>query len=254
MKSDWSHIATLSGDALTAEFTRLITEASKTLPMVGKLRHRSKLVATEKDGAPLAKAREAALKIGAATSCVDNAAAHERVFALFHLGLTKKDKTPLLAESVYDSLTYAQARTLSEAAAIMRENIDAHNVVQKYLGGTVCKFADGWADHVLKIAKKAANIVDAPAPVVTPEASTPAPTDTPAPETAPPSNVTLLPAPSPCKSAPDATARIMDTLRAACAELNAKQLETVRASLARACNSPDAFAKALAPVELADAA
>ena len=49
-----------------------------------------------------------------------------------------------------------------------------------------------------------------------------------------------------CKDAPEATARIMDAIRAACEGLSAKQIETVRANLARAVNAPDTFASIFA--------
>jgi hypothetical protein len=268
----WKAISVLDGAAVAAQLSHIITEAGKILPIIGKLRHRSKLVATEKDGAPLAKARAAADKMGAATSCVDNAAPHERVFCILCLGETRKDGAPMLDELVYDRLTYRQAVTLDKALALGLKNPKAREAIHKYL--TVTKYGNGWADTVLERAQAAANVAPEAPPASTPAPESEAPTEseesTPAPESeaptkgeestpapappAVPENVVEMPTPPAPKNGPEATARIMDAIRAACGGLTAKQLEIVRANIARAVNSPDTFASIVSPAEVAKAA
>ncbi|WP_050028939.1 hypothetical protein [Verrucomicrobium sp. BvORR034] len=263
----WKEISAMDGAAVAAELSRIIAESAKILPIIGKLRHRSKLVATEKDGAPLAKAREAATKMGAATSCVDNAAPHERVFCILCIGETRKDGSPMLEESRYDDLTYRQAVTLDKALSIGAKNPKAREAIHKYL--TVTKYGNGWVDTVLERAQDAANV--APTPSTPPESETETPSDSAtttedtAGETTPsnvvsiadapaPATAAAAPAPAPCKSAPEATTRILDVVREACAGLTPKQLDMVRANLARAVNSPDSFAAIITPAEMAKAA
>ena len=258
--TNWTHIATMDAPAITAALSSIITAASKTLPYVGKLRHRSKLVATEKEGAPLKAAREAADKAGCSLSSVDNAAPFERVFCILVLGEKRKNGSPMLSEDQYDALTYRQAVTLNTALTMAHNSPTVREAIHKYLN--VTKFRDDWTGEVLSRAEKAAapSTPETPTPQgegstpapVTPQAGTPSTESTASTET--PSNVVSLPAPAKIKNAKDATDRILDAIRALCADLNDNQLSIVRANLARAVNSPETFKAALAPVETAKAA
>jgi hypothetical protein len=250
----WTHIATLDAAATVAALATIITSSNKTLPYVGKLRHRSKLLATEKTDAPLKQAREAAEKAGMSLSSVDNAAPFERIFCILVLGEKRKDGSPMLEESRYDDLTYRQAVTLDKAVTIARDNPSAREAIHKYL--SVTKWRDGWQDEVLKRAENA--VSPPPVPVETP-APAPAPAQDgtpPADPVAPATNIVPMPAPAPArpKDAVEATDRIMDAIRAACEGLNDKQLALVRANLARAVNNANSFKSALAPAPVAAAA
>lgn len=206
-------------EAMQTRLAQIDLAITKALPYLGALRH-------------FAKARDVSLNelveqySGTATrKAFEDSKPYADILGFFG--------HELIPSAAFDAIPRAKARELVKVLPNLKKDTAALEKVQGYLTGP-CKFRDGWIEHVM-------TLIPEPAPK-TPQVPT-GESEGESEDTTAPANITPLPAPVVTVTAPaELTLEgFFDELRALTARLPARQLDTARANLARAVNSPEAW-------------